>query len=102
MRGVRQSAPEKSDGFLSTLCQPSAAYDRPSDVLGDADLTLYEKRSILASWASDFWAMDSQPSLRAPEGLSHPATIDEIMACLRKLDDELHGRCTRVRRDGKL
>jgi hypothetical protein len=99
MRGVRQNASAGSDGFLATLFRPSAAYDRPSDVLADPDLTLYEKRSVLASWASDFWAMDSEPSLRAPAGLARPATIDEIMACLRKLDKELQGRCTRLERD---
>ena len=89
----------ENDGFLSTLFRPSGAYDRPSDVLADADLTLYEKRSILASGASDFWAMDSEPSLRAPEGLARPATIDEIMACLRRLDKELQGRCRRPEPD---
>jgi hypothetical protein len=102
MRGVRQIARQGSDPFLSTLFHPAAAYERPSDVLADADLTLYEKRSVLASWASDVWAVDSQPSLRAPDGLAHPTTIDEIMACLCKLDEELQGRCTEPRLNARL
>lgn len=102
MRGILHSVGAETDGFLSTLVQPSRGYARPSDVLADADLTLYEKRSVLASWASDFWAMDSSPSLRAPEGLARPAPIDEIMACLRKLDDDLLGRCLGAKPDAEL
>jgi hypothetical protein len=37
-------SPDAADPFLSVLFQPSAAYDKPSDVLKDDDLTLYEKK----------------------------------------------------------
>lgn len=49
-------------------------------------LTLAEKRAILASWASDASAIVSCPSLRAPEGLKAPVTVDEILEALRALD----------------
>jgi hypothetical protein len=81
------------DDFLATLFRPSAAYQHPSDVLKDEDLTLYEKRSILASWASDAWTVDSTPALRAPATLAKPVGIDEILACLRALDEEMRRRC---------
>ncbi len=51
-----------------------------------ADLTLGEKRAILASWASDAAAVASCPGLRAPSGLSSPVSIDEILEALRELD----------------
>jgi len=43
--------------------------------------------AILASWASDASAIASCPSLRAPEGLKAPVTIDEILEVLCALDD---------------
>jgi len=81
------------DDFLSTLFRPSAAYEHPSEVLRDDDLTLYEKRSILASWASDTWTVESTPSLRAPATLSRPVSVDEILETLRELDTEIERRC---------
>ena len=92
----RRPSTTTSDPFLSTLFQPSAAYDRPADVLNDNDLTLYEKRAILASWASDLWTVDSTPSLRDPLNLSAPASIDDILRCLRQLDEEMERRCVGV------
>ena len=50
-------------------------------------ISLSEKRAILASWASDASAIASCPSLRAPEGLKAPVTIDEILEALCALDD---------------
>jgi hypothetical protein len=36
---------------LNAILHPGLVYDHPRDVLMDGDLTLAEKRSILASWA---------------------------------------------------
>ena len=42
------------DGFeLDSLLHPAQAFEHPSHVVNDPDLTLNEKRAILASWASD-------------------------------------------------
>ena len=53
------------DGFdLDTLLHPAQAFGHPSEVVGDPDLTLNEKRAILASWASDACAIEAAPESR--------------------------------------
>jgi hypothetical protein len=47
---------------LDTLLHPSQAFEHPSDVVNDPDLTLNEKRAILASWASDACAIEAVPT----------------------------------------
>ena len=61
------------------------------DVVRDGDLTLYEKRAILSSWASDACAVEDVSELRQP----FPAAtvkFDDIMDALRVLDSELERR----------
>ena len=51
------------------LLHPAQAFEHPSRVVYDPDLTLNEKRAILASWASDAWAPEaSLHSCCAPGG----------------------------------
>ena len=71
-----------------TLIHPAAAYAHPRDVLADADLTTYEKRAILSSWASDACAVPDAPGYRHPPGAPEPVTFDAIIEALRALDDE--------------
>ena len=71
---------------LRSLLHPAQAYAHPDDVARDPDLTLNEKRSILASWASDACAVESAPALRSSPG-STPVTFDEVMDALRALDE---------------
>jgi hypothetical protein len=71
---------------LNALLHPGTAFERPRDVVSHPTLSLSEKRAILASWASDASAIASCPSLRAPEGLKAPVTIDEILEALCALD----------------
>jgi hypothetical protein len=55
------------------------------DVVNDQELTLHEKRSILAAWASDAQAVESAPALRnGPAG--RLISIDDMLAALRVLD----------------
>jgi hypothetical protein len=61
---------------------PSTMFEHPRDVVSHPNLSLAEKRAILASWASDASAIASCPSLRAPDGLKAPVTIDEILDAL--------------------
>jgi hypothetical protein len=68
------------------LLHPGTKFEHPRDVVFHSGLTLAEKRAILASWASDSSAIASCPSLRAPEGLKVPVTIDEILEALCALD----------------
>jgi len=80
------SEPSKADTFdLDTLLHPASAFAHPMDVVRDADLTLNEKRAILASWASDACAVEAAPDLRA-NASGCAVRWDEIMDALRILD----------------
>ena len=76
-----------------TLSLPSAARARGScyqsieEVLNDASLDQLQKRAILASWASDLWAIESCPWLREVPGVRTPLRVSDIFAALRALDD---------------
>ena len=73
------------DFNLDELLHPANAFGHPSEVVNDPDLTLNEKRAILASWASDACAIEAAPELRAwPQG--SPVRFDDIMDALRTLD----------------
>ena len=75
---------------LNELLHPAQAFKSPSAVLEDPDLTVNEKRAILASWASDACAVEAAPDLRAaPAG--RVVRFDEIMEALRALDKEVNG-----------
>ena len=59
----------RDDYDLDDLLHPAQAFGHPSEVVNDPDLTVNEKRAILASWASDACALEAAPSLRcAPAG----------------------------------
>lgn len=78
---------EKDVFDLDVLLHPASAFSHPMDVVRDADLTLNEKRAILASWASDACAVEAAPDLRA-NGSGRVVRWDEIMDALRILDGE--------------
>jgi hypothetical protein len=67
------------------LLHPARAFARPSDVVDDPDLTLNEKRAILASWASDACAAEANPLLRETAD-GGAASWDEVMDALKELD----------------
>jgi hypothetical protein len=73
---------------LDDLLHPAQAFDHPRDVVKDGDLTLGEKRAILASWASDACAVEAAPALRHAPGGRRPVTVDEILEALQALDKE--------------
>ena len=86
---MKECGEKKDEGFdLDTLLHPASAFANPMDVVRDADLTLNEKRAILASWASDACAVEAAPELRA-SGLGRAVRWDEIMDALRILDGEM-------------
>jgi hypothetical protein len=70
---------------LDELLHPARAFAHPADVVRDADLSLNEKRAILASWASDACAPEAAPALREIPG-GKRVRFDDIMDCLRELD----------------
>ncbi len=72
---------------LNELLHPADAFEHPSEILGDPELTLNEKRAILSSWASDACALEAAPELREiPRG--KVVRFDEIMDALRSLDSD--------------
>jgi hypothetical protein len=94
MHPVRQTPmpnPDDDDFDLDMLLHPANAFARPADVVNDPDLTLSEKRAILASWASDACAVEAVPALRKPPS-SAPIQFDDIMDALRELDRQRNGR----------
>ena len=80
---------------LDALLHPAKAFAHPMDVVRDADLTLNEKRAILASWASDACAVEAAPELRSIAS-GNLVRWDGIMDALKALDEE-HGYGTAKR-----
>ena len=79
--------PTPSPSFdLDDLLHPAQAFEHPRNVLADPDLTVNEKRAILASWASDACAVEAAPALRCAPGGRQPVSVDEILEALRDLD----------------
>ena len=56
--------------------------------MDDLNLTLDEKRAILASWASDACAVEAAPALRRAPGAGQIVTVDEILEALCLLDQQ--------------
>jgi hypothetical protein len=91
--GMEKPVKRKSNGMkgrdgaldLDTLLHPARAFGHPADVVNDPDLTLSEKRAILASWASDACAAEAVPVLHQEPGL-RPVRFDDIMDALRSID----------------
>ncbi|CAL76514.1 Conserved hypothetical protein [Bradyrhizobium sp. ORS 278] len=67
---------------------PVSHYESPADLLNDGKLCRTEKRLILSSWASDMYAVESQPGLRKIPGISRPLRVSDILGALRQLDRE--------------
>jgi hypothetical protein len=78
------------DFDLGNLLHPAQAFEHPRHVVEDPDLTLNEKRAILASWASDACAIEAASALRQAPGATHPVRFDDVMEALRTLDQQAH------------
>jgi hypothetical protein len=78
------------------LVHPSEVFDHPADVVNDPDISLNEKRAILASWASDACAIEAAPGLSAQGPAGRAVPFDEIMEALRTLDKQM--AATQMRR----
>ena len=88
------------------LLHPAQAFEHPAHVVNDPDLTLNEKRAILASWASDACAPEAAPHLRCAPGGKQPVLFDDVMDALRTLDKQANekdsARYRRVLRRSRL
>ncbi|MBB3595869.1 hypothetical protein FHX08_006289 [Rhizobium sp. BK529] len=58
----------------------------PLDVVNASALYPDDRRTILAAWISDVYAVGSNPALRYMPGTSKPVTVDEIDSALTELD----------------
>jgi hypothetical protein len=67
----------------------NSVFMHPDEVVGDVQLTLAEKREILASWASDVRAVPNKPAWRQLDN-GNVIHIDEILKALRSLDGDAH------------
>jgi hypothetical protein len=76
---------------LDQFLHPAKAFESPSQVVNDPDMTLAEKRAVLASWASDACAVEAAPELREPSP-GKTVKFDEIMEALGKLDQQVARR----------
>lgn len=78
---------DRDDQFdPDALLHPAGAFSHPVEVVRDPDLTLNEKRAILASWASDACAVEAAPDLRCAPGAGRTVAFDDVMDALRELD----------------
>jgi hypothetical protein len=59
---------------------------RPSDVVETSALSVDDKRTILAAWASDLYSLDSRPALRQLPGTPEAVSIDDVRDALIELD----------------
>jgi hypothetical protein len=90
---VEMSGLRKLDADQPTIALPaddllsrkSRTLAHPEEVVDDQELTLADKRSLLASWASDALAIEDSPSLRqlASGAVVH---VGDVMAALKSLD----------------
>jgi hypothetical protein len=81
-------SPQPFELDLDDLLHPAQAFAHPRDVVHDTDLTVNEKRAVLASWASDACAVEAAPALRRAPGTGGAVSVDEILEALRALDKE--------------
>lgn len=79
------------DFDIDDLLHPARAFQHPQNVVNDPDLTLNEKRAILAAWASDACAIEAAPELRRPSEAAQPVRFDDVMDALRALDRQARG-----------
>ncbi|GEP07168.1 hypothetical protein MOX02_52060 [Methylobacterium oxalidis] len=69
------------------LVAPGDVFRHPREVLTHPLLSRADKRTILASWASDACALENAPGLRCLSGCkAEPVSVDAVLAALTELD----------------
>ena len=86
MHHMLQQAASHAMATGPTVLVQGAQLQRPIEVVRAPALSLDDKRTILAAWASDFYAVDSKPALRQLPGTPEPVSIDEVQSALKELD----------------
>lgn len=86
MHELLQRAASQATAMGPAILVQGLQLQRPTDVVRAASLSVDDRRAILAAWASDLYAVDSQPALRHLPGTPEPVSIDAVQAALRELD----------------
>jgi len=95
MRGIASVRKIPCELNLDDLLRPADAFSHPQEVVCDPDLSINEKRAILASWASDACSVEAMPALRrSPAG--NAASFDDIMDALKALDEQARQGMTKT------
>ena len=89
-KDIDNTLPEQAAAAISAahLLHPARHFNHPRDVLAAGDIGKQEKRAILASWASDMYAIESIPALRLFPGTAEAVSYDEIIQALKYLDED--------------
>ncbi len=96
-------SPQPFELDLDDLLHPARAFAHPRDVVDDSDLTVNEKRAVLASWASDACAVEAAPRCANAPWSRRAVSVDEILKALGLLDKEADSadRTMRTRREAR-
>lgn len=81
---LRMNGSRTTNLDMAELLHPADAYGHPMDVVEDSDLTSYEKRAILSSWAADACAVKGIPELN--QTIDGVVSFDDILDALRVLE----------------
>jgi hypothetical protein len=89
-KDIDNTLPEQATAAISAahLLHPDRHFNHPRDVLAAGDIGKQEKRAILASWASDMFAIESVPALRLYPCTAEAVSYDEIIQALKYLDED--------------
>jgi len=66
----------------------AATFNHPREVLASPFLDVVQKRCVLATWASDAFAVEGRPWLRQIPGSTSEIRIGDILSALRALDGD--------------
>jgi hypothetical protein len=70
----------------SYLAIKAQDFSHPWDVILDRELSGDQKRTLLASWASDASAVESRPGFRWLKGTPGPVPLSQVRSALLALD----------------
>jgi hypothetical protein len=66
----------------------ASTFRHPREVLANPFLDALQKRCVLATWASDAFAVEGKPWLRQIPGTNRQIRIGDILAALKVLDGD--------------
>lgn len=86
---IHQARPGRRNARRSKPARSLWGFSYPHQVLQDPDMSMEEKRAVLAAWASDVHAVESMPTMRHLPGTPYPVTFSSIMDARLRLDREI-------------